>query len=75
MAELEEIGNGSLSGLENLNELYLTNNVKLRSIHEDALSRLDVENQRWPPINKVFCFSRKMRFAENFVLFVVSHLL
>lgn len=53
MPELEIIDKGSLSGLMNLKELYVFNNMKLRSIHTDALASKDEKNEIWPPITKV----------------------
>lgn len=55
MPQLAYIGNGSLSGLHNLEELHIANNIELTEIHNSALSRREngEENEVWPPLKKV----------------------
>lgn len=53
MPELREIGEHSLSGLENLEELYINDNIGLTSLSHATLIRANVENPIWPRIKKV----------------------
>lgn len=62
MPVLEEIGQHSMSGLENLEELYISENIALSTIHYGTLVRLDVENPVWPRIKKVFIIKKIINF-------------
>lgn len=53
MNELEVIEKGTMGGLRNLKEVHITNNNKLRNIDTAAFTYVDVENEVWPPIEKV----------------------
>lgn len=62
MPKLRYVGNGSLSGLHNLEELHMANNIELMEIHESALSRREngEENEIWPPLKKVHLQNNKL---------------
>lgn len=59
MPQLREIGSRALSGLNNLNELYLCDNPYLTHIHPHAMIRVHGTQELMPPLQKV-------RFIEIF---------
>jgi hypothetical protein len=54
MKDLTYIASGAMSKLTALQELYLSHNPHLSSIHPDTFSsrRDDEESEEWPPIVK-----------------------
>lgn len=65
MPVLEEIGQHSMSGLENLEELYISDNIALSSIHYGTLVRLDVDNPVWPRVKKLNISNNKLTHLNS----------
>lgn len=69
MNDLEYIEKGSMSGLKNLKELYLSNNIKLKMIDAETWPMLYVETKVWPPIEKVIKLTKKrVKLIRNIFL-------
>lgn len=63
MPKLRYVGAESLSGLRNLEELYLSDNIDLEDINTKALTWVEdgAENEIWVPIRKV-----RIQFKINY---------
>lgn len=53
MLELQLIGDKSMNGLPNLEEVHICNNNLLEEIDPGAFTREEFETEIWPPIKKV----------------------
>lgn len=68
--QLQYIGKGSLSGLQQLKELYINNNINLREINAYSLTRREegAENEIWPPISKLDLHNNKLSSLERHLI-------
>lgn len=70
MGSMHVIGKGSMSGLENLKEIRLSNNHHLSFIHPSAFTFRAKDNQeltQWPLVNKVFLDNNNLSSIDNLV--------
>lgn len=68
MISMSLIDKGGMSGLKNLNELNLSNNHRLSSIHPSAFTYLDRTRLMWPPIKKLYLNNNNLTTLDNRLL-------
>lgn len=70
MSKLESIGKGSLSGLQQLKELHVGDNVNLKEMDPGALTRREegAENEIWPPIGKLYLRNNKLAYLDRHLI-------